>query len=382
MPISQFIYNRLPAGLDILRQEVRAFLAQELKDRPALDRASSWMGFDADFSKKLGAKGWLGMALPKEYGGGEADLFNRYVVIEELLAAGAPVSAHWIADRQSAPLISRFGTEEQKQKYLPGICLGESYYCIGMSEPNSGSDLASVLTRARRKDGKWIVNGHKLWTTNAIHSHYMIALVRTQDQGKNRHAGLSQFIIDLTLDGITINPIVDMSGGSHFNEVFFDNVVLNEDALVGTEGDGWTQVMAELAYERSGPERYLSSIELAYALIDAVGPDPDAYQQKEIGHLTARLYTLRNMSISVTNELASGRDPVWAASCVKDLGTSLEQELPAIARSIIGTLPAIDGGDDYSQILSKITQAAPSFSLRGGTREILRGIISRGMGVA
>ena len=382
MSLLQLQYNRLPEGLEGLRQEVRAFLDDELKDRSAFDRADSWMGFDADFSRKLGHKGWLGMALPKEYGGAEAKLFDRYVVIEELLAAGAPVSAHWIADRQSAPLILRFGTEEQKQKYLQGICKGETYFCIGMSEPNSGSDLASVLTRARRKDGKWVLNGHKLWTTNALHSDYMIALVRTEDQGKNRHAGLSQFIIDLKLDGITINPIVDMSGSSHFNEIFFDNVILEESALVGKEGDGWSQVMAELAYERSGPERYLSSMALAYALIDAVGPEPDAIQQKEVGHLAARLFNIRNMSISVTNQLASGNDPVWAASCVKDLGTSLEQELPKIAQTIVETLPSIGGGSEYGQILSKITQAAPSFSLRGGTREILRGIIARGMGVA
>ncbi len=382
MQISQFKYKELPEGLDALRAEVRAFLKEEMSDRSALDRADSWMGFDAAFSRKLGAKGWLGLALPKEYGGGEADLFTRYVIIEELLAAGAPVSAHWIADRQSAPLISRFGTEEQKQKFLPSICRGETYFCIGMSEPNSGSDLASVLTRARRKDGKWVLNGHKLWTTNAQHSQYMIAIVRTEEQGKNRHAGLSQFIIDLSLDGITINPIMDMSGSTHFNEVFFDDVVLEECDLIGNEGDGWAQVMAELAYERSGPERYLSSMALAYALIDAVGPNPDALQQKEIGHLAARLFTLRTMSISVTNALASGKDPVWAASCVKDLGTSLEQELPKIAQSIIETLPSIDGGSEYAQVLSKISQAAPSFSLRGGTREILRGIISRGMGVA
>ncbi len=382
MPISQFQYNRLPEGLDDLRQEVRAFIEDELKDRMAFDRADSWMGFDADFSRKLGQKGWLGMALPKKYGGAEAALFDRYVIIEELLAAGAPVAAHWIADRQSAPLISRFGTEEQKQHYLPSICKGKTFFCIGMSEPNSGSDLASVLTRARRDDGKWLLNGHKLWTSNALHSRYMIALVRTEDQGPNRHAGLSQFIIDLKLDGITINPIVDMSGRSHFNEVFFDNVVMEESALIGEEGAGWSQVMAELAYERSGPERYLSSMALAYALIDAVGPEPDALQQKEVGHLVARLFTIRNMSISVTNQLASGKDPVWAASCVKDLGTSLEQELPRIAQTVVDSIPSIGGGTEYSQILAKITQAAPSFSLRGGTREILRGIIARGLGVA
>lgn len=381
MSVNAFRYHRIPPDAEPLREQVRSFLSETLKDRSPLRRADSWMGADPDFSRELGQRGWLGMALPKRYGGSEAGPFARYVVIEELLAAGAPVSAHWIADRQSGPLILRYGTEAQREKYLPGICRGESYFCIGMSEPNSGSDLASIRTRAEHDGNGWVLNGHKLWTTNAHYSHYMIALVRTGEKTASRHEGMSQLIIDLKAPGVTIRPIVDLAGGKHFNEVYFDNVQLGADALIGREGQGWEQVTAELAYERSGPERFLSSIALLHTLIDAIGRRPDALQSREIGRLTARLFTLRQMSLSVTAELAAGNNPAWAASCVKDLGSVFEQEIPEVAQLLLDMSPSVGGGSDHAQVLAYLMQMAPSFSLRGGTREILRGIIARGLGL-
>ncbi|TKA89644.1 acyl-CoA dehydrogenase family protein [Halopseudomonas bauzanensis] len=382
MSISQFKYSTIPDEAEALRREVRAFLAEALKGYPAVKRAYSWMGFDAQFSRLLGSRGWLGMALPKQYGGGEASPFARYVIIEELLAAGAPVSAHWIADRQSAPLILRFGTEAQREKYLPPICRGESYFCIGMSEPNSGSDLASITSNAQKTEAGWLLNGQKVWTTNAQHSHYMIALVRTGDKEESgRHGGMSQFIIDLSLPGVTIRPIADLSGNEHFNEVFFDNVQLDNDALIGAEGNGWGQVTAELAFERSGPERFLSSIALIHTAIAAIGKQPDALQARDIGRITARLVTLRNMSLAVTQQLSEGQNPAWAASCVKDLGNVFEQDLPEILQLLVEDQPQVGGGSDHAQVLAYLTQMAPSFSLRGGTREILRGIIARGLGL-
>jgi alkylation response protein AidB-like acyl-CoA dehydrogenase len=381
MSVTAFHYHRIPAEAEPLREQVRTFLAEALKDRRPLRKADSWMGADPAFSRELGRRGWLGMALPKRYGGQEAGPFARYVVIEELLAAGAPVSAHWIADRQSGPLILRYGTEAQREKYLPGICRGESYFCIGMSEPGSGSDLASIRSRAVREGDDWVLNGHKLWTTNAHYSHYMIALVRTSDKTAARHEGMSQFIIDLKAPGVTIRPIRDLAGGEHFNEVFFDNVRLGADTLVGSEGQGWEQVTAELAFERSGPERFLSSIALLHTLIDAIGQKPDPLQTRELGRLTARLFTLRKMSLSVIAELAAGNNPAWAASCVKDLGAVFEQEIPEVAQLLLDELPSVQGGSDHAQVLAYLMQMAPSFSLRGGTREILRGIIARGLGL-
>ena len=223
-------------------------------------RARSWMGHDPGFSRALAAHGWVGMTLPVEYGGQGRSYFARFVVVEELLAASVPVGAHWVAERQSGPLILHYGTEAQRRFYLPRICRGEAFFCIGMSEPDSGSDLASVRCRATRTDTGWLLNGAKIWTTYADGAHYMIALIRTSGSGADRQQGLSQLIIDLSLPGITVKPIVDLAGDSHFCEVHFDNVRLSSDALIGEEGQGWEQCVAELSLERSGPERFYSSI--------------------------------------------------------------------------------------------------------------------------
>jgi alkylation response protein AidB-like acyl-CoA dehydrogenase len=376
----QFPAAAIPPEAEALRPQVRAFLDKALAGRSALSRAQSWMGFDADFSRQLGQQGWIGITWPKQYGGGGQSQFARYVIVEELLAAGAPVSAHWIADRQTGPLLLRFGTEAQKEKYLPAICKGELYCAIGMSEPDSGSDLASIRTKGERRDGGWVISGRKVWTTNAHKSHYIMTLVRTGEP-QARQAGLSQFLIPLDAPGVSVRPIRDLTGHEHFNEVLFDDVFVPEDALVGGEGDGWAQVTAELAFERSGPERILSSNAVFQPMIEAVGAEPDAYQAATLGQLAGRMWALRQMSIAVTSQLAAGQDPSLAASCVKDLGTAFEQDIPALAQSIVELEPSVGAGSDLAQTIAYVTQVAPSFSLRGGTREILRGIIARGLGL-
>jgi alkylation response protein AidB-like acyl-CoA dehydrogenase len=247
--------SAIPAQDEALRQEVRIFLTEAMRGVPAHVRARSWMGYDPAFSRELGRRGWLGITFAPAYGGAGRSAFARYVLVEEFLNFGAPVGSHWIADRQSGPLLLKYGTEAQKQRYLPAICRGEAFYCIGMSEPGAGSDLASVRTRATPNESGWLLNGQKIWTTNAHNCHFMIALVRTRGEATDRQKGLSQVIVDLSLPGVTVRPIVDQSGDSHFCEVFFENVQLGPDALVGDEGGGWEQVTAELAFERSGPER-------------------------------------------------------------------------------------------------------------------------------
>jgi alkylation response protein AidB-like acyl-CoA dehydrogenase len=261
--------SRLSPQDEALRAPLRAVI-KPVADRPADRRARSWQGFDATFSRALAKAGYLGLTLPRRYGGGERGPLARFVVIEELLCAGAPVAAHWIADRQSAPLILNYGTDAQRERYLPLICAGDVFFCIGMSEPGSGSDLASVRTRAERTARGWLLNGQKTWTTHAMHSDYMIALVRTSGSAADRHVGLSQLIVDLHAPGVTIRRITDLTGDAHFAEVFFENVELAADALIGTEGDGWRQVNAELAFERSGPERIYSSVVLLDAWIEHV----------------------------------------------------------------------------------------------------------------
>ncbi|AMB87583.1 acyl-CoA dehydrogenase [Pseudomonas agarici] len=369
----------LPPDAEALRPQIRAFLDEHLRDYSNVDRAYSWMGFDAAFTRKLAERGWIGMTWPRRYGGSEASAFSRYVLVEELLAVGAPVLAHWTADRQSGPLILNVGTEAQKERFLPAICRGESFFCIGMSEPDSGSDLAATRTRGLRTDTGWLINGTKLWTTNAHHCHYMIALVRTTP-GSEKQQGLSQIIIDLHAEGVTVSPIRDLAGESHFNEVVFQEVSVPHENLIGTEGNGWAQVMSELAFERSGPERYLSTIALLQEMLRCVGSAPDAQVQTAIGRIVAHIIVLRQMSLAIAGQLEQKHNPAIEAAYVKDLGTELEQSLPEIAHALIDLQPSL-ASHDYARVLSYITQVAPSFSLRGGTREILRGIIARGLGL-
>ncbi len=305
MSTFQFTPYELPPEAKALRGEVRAFLKDALGTMAAADRARSWSGGSREFSKKLGARGWIGMTWPKQYGGHERSYAERYVVIEELLVAGAPVSSHWVADRQSGLLLLRFGTEEQRQTLLPAIARGELSFCIGMSEPGSGSDLASVRTRGRKVDGGWKVSGQKIWTSGAQSADWMIALVRTGD-AEQRHAGLSQLLVDMKSPGLIVKPIANLTGESHFNEVFFDDVFVPENRLIGAEGGGWAQVGAELAYERSGPERYLSSIRLFLEFLRVVGDKPSEAERLLIGAMTARMWTLRQ-GVAVGHGQAGGR---------------------------------------------------------------------------
>ena len=373
---------------EALRAEVRGFLKTELADRPARLRAESWSGFDAGFSRAMGARGWIAMTWPEQYGGHQRSALERYVVLEEMLAAGAPVAAHWIADRQSGPLILKNGTEEQRRSILPRVAAGDCYFCIGMSEPDSGSDLAAVRTRAvpvpesqGGQGGGWRVNGTKLWTTHAHHAHYMILFCRTDGGAESRQDGTSQFLVDLATPGITVRPILDLTGAHHFNEVSFEDVFLPADALIGRRGDGWAQVMSELAYERSGPERFLSSMALLIELVRVLGDAPPERAVVAVGRLVAHLLVLRRMSRAVAGLLEKGENPSQQAALVKDLGALFEQEIPETARQLVDEEPDLGAGPEFPAVLAKLMMNAPSFSLRGGTREILRGIIARGLGL-
>lgn len=373
----------IPSEDEALRASVRAFLNETLRDMPLETRARSWMGFDADFSRALAARGWVGLTLPQEYGGGGRSYFARFVLAEELLTSSAPVSAHWIAERQSAPQILKYGTEAQKRFFVPRICRAEIFFCIGMSEPQSGSDLASVRTRATKTATGWRLNGQKIWTTNAYRAHYMIALVRTSGASEDRHKGLSQFIVDLASPGITIRPIKDLSGDKHFCEVFFDNVELPDEAMIGREGAGWEQVTSELAFERSGPERLYSSMVLYDAWLSFLRTEKADSEAcaRLAGKIVAHLAVLRAMSISVTQKLACGESPLVEAALVKDLGTEIEQLIPVAIADLLGAHPDRPVPPALLRALAYITQISPSFSLRGGTREILRGVIARGLGL-
>jgi alkylation response protein AidB-like acyl-CoA dehydrogenase len=368
----------MPPEATALRQQVRSLIAAELDAGRITLQPNCWQANDIAFSRRLGAAGLIGMTLPKQYGGHERSALERYVVLEELLSAGAPVGAHWIADRQTAALLVRYGNEGQRRRWVPGIAAGEVYGCIGLSEPGAGSDLASVRSSARKVGDEWVLSGQKIWTTNAHIAHIMIGLFRSEE-GSERNAGLSQFLIPLDTPGITIRPIINLTGEHDFNEVFFDDVRLPADALVGTEGQGWAQATAELSLERSGPERYLSSHVLVTELIRHVAGTEDQSLLRLVGRLASEIWTLRQMSLAVAGRMSLGEDPALEATIVKDLGNSLEQAIPTLVQAAL----ELDLGSNQpvAQLTATLLQLAPSFSLRGGTREILRGIVARGLGL-
>ncbi|MDY0012247.1 MAG: acyl-CoA dehydrogenase family protein [Rhodocyclaceae bacterium] len=370
--------------LSALRKEVRAFVAEFAPCWTGHDLGLGWFGFDLEFSRQLARRGWIGMTWPKQYGGLERSTMERYTVIEELMAAGAPLMAHWIAERQSGPLLLRIGTEAQRQRFLPLITRGEISFCIGLSEPDAGSDLAAIRSRATRVEGGWRLNGRKIWTTNAHKCQFMIALIRTAGSPETeKHKGLSQFLIDLSWPGVEVRPIKDLTGEEHFNEIVFEDVFIPEDMLVGQEGDGWAQANAELAFERSGPDRFFSSFPLLPAAVDALAAKggPDRLAARRIGEAVAQLTVLRQMSLSIQGMLEAGKMPGQEAALVKQLGTSYEQRTPELVREALDLKPGLHQDDRLGEMTAFLTQFSPTFSLRGGAREILRGIIAKGLGL-
>jgi acyl-CoA dehydrogenase len=380
----QFDQIRLPPECEKLRDEVREFIAAEVAAGSfAPDRPWNSDANDREFSRRVGAKGWIGMTWPKQYGGHERSFLERYVVTEEFRAASAPVRLYFVADRQSGPVLLKYAKEHIKQDILPRICRGELCFVIGMSEPGSGSDLFAAKTRATKADGGWRINGTKIWTSNAHIADYMLGLFRTSPATKeNRRHGLTQFLVDMKTPGITVNPIAMMTGQRDFNEVVFDDAFIPDDHVLGEIDDAWKQATSELAYERSGPERFLETYTVLAELVRALGPDPDLRGAEGLGRLTAQLHTLRRMSISVAGMLQAGKEPVAEAAIVKDVGTIWEQKLPERARELSAFLDAAQSNQStLDENIAFALKLAPKLTIQGGTTEILRGIIARGLGL-
>ena len=350
-----------------LQGEVRDFLAAELPRgtfTPGLGMAAPR---DQAFSRKLAERGWLGMALPGAYGGGDRTAVDRFVVVEELLRWGAPVGYHWVADRQTGPVIARFGTEEQKERFLPAICRAEVSFSIGMSEPGAGSDLAAVQTRAERVDGGWNVTGTKIWTGGAHVNDWFVVLCRTSDED-DRHAGLTQLIVDLRSPGLDVRPIAYLDGSEFFNEVTLDEVFVPDELVLGEVGGGWAQNTSELAFERAGPERWLSTYLVAEQFLRERGGDVAV-----LGDAVARWWGIRALSLSVARMIDDGRSPAAESALVKELGTRFEQEVLDAVWDVWGDEPAADS------LLAAAILGAPSFTIRGGTNEILRSVAAKGL---
>lgn len=359
-----------------LRAEVRRFLAEQRSAgtfRPSVD---VWLsGWDEAFTAALAARGWLGMTVPVEYGGPGRSFLERFVVTEELLAAGAPVAAHWIADRQIVPSLLKYGTEKQRALFLPKIVAGECFFGIGMSEPDSGSDLASVRTRAERVEGGWRLTGTKVWTSGAHLAHAFIALVRTAPvDPAHRHAGLSQFIVDLRGADVQIRPITSMNGAHHFNEVILDGTFVPDDMVFGEIGAGWQQVTSELAFERSGPERVLSTFVLLDAMAQAMS-DNEIPRDTNLGRLVGRIAGLHQMSSAVAGALQRGESPDVPAAVMKVLGTTTEGDIAEFGHL------ATEPGAQFAALADTAVDQRPGFTIRGGTNEVLRGVIARGLGL-
>jgi acyl-CoA dehydrogenase len=364
---------RLPPECAELREQVRAFLTEHIA-AGTFDPHHGGHGesYNRAFSKSVGAKGWIGMTWPRKYGGQERSQL-----------ANAPSNLHFVADRQSGPILLKYAPEHVKQDILPRICRGELCFAIGMSEPGSGSDLFAAKAKATKVEGGWRINGSKIWTTSAHVADYMLALFRTSPPTKeNRRHGLTQFLVDLKTPGISVHPINQMTGLPDFNEVVFADAFVPDDYLLGEIDGAWKQATSELAYERSGPERFLDTFYVMLELIRAVGPEPDLRSAEGLGRLVAQLHTLRRMSVSVAGMLQAGKEPVVEGSIVKDLGTLWEQKLPARVRELAAFLdPEITNRATLDELLAIATTIAPKLTIQGGTTEILRGIIARGLGL-
>jgi acyl-CoA dehydrogenase len=367
-----------------LRTSIREFLVADRREYGWEPTVDSWLSlWDEDFSVRLGDAGFIGLTIPKEYGGHGLSHLHRYVVTEELLAVGAPVAAHWIADRQVAPGLLAYGNDEQRHRLLPKIAAGKLYSAIGMSEDTAGSDLAAAQARATQTDGGWLLNGKKVWTSGAHLAHQVVVFARTSPLNpEKRHAGFSQFIVPTDSPGVTISPIVVMSGEHHFNEVQYDDVFIPDADVLGEIGAGWHQVTSELSFERSGPERFLSTAPLIVAMIRALGDDADDRTAADVGDLVARMASLRQLSISVARALSDGRDAANQAALVKDLGTRFEQQTVELVADLLDYVdPEAPERPALRRLLDHARQHAPVFTLRGGTNEVLRGVVARGMGL-
>ncbi|HUZ30375.1 MAG TPA: acyl-CoA dehydrogenase family protein [Solirubrobacteraceae bacterium] len=380
-----------------LQAEVREFLQSELPRgtfAPGLGMASPR---DPAFSRKLGQRGWLGMALPRRYGGGDRTAAERFVVVEELLRWGAPVGYHWVADRQSGPMIARFGSEAQKQRFLPEICRGETSFSIGMSEPEAGSDLAAVQTKAERVDGGWNLSGTKLWTGGAHVNDWFVVLCRTsQEEDKQpddscgarsseagrraraKHEGLSQLIVSLHAPGLTAQPIPYLDGSEFFCQVTLNEVFVQDDMVLGEVGSGWAQNTSELSFERAGPERWLSTYLLVEQLLreDRVADD---HGRAVLGQALASWWAIRALSLSVARLIDAGQAPVAESALVKELGTRFEQEVLDAVWYLVELEPDPASESEFERLLSAAILAAPSFTIRGGTNEILRSVAARAL---
>ncbi|WP_217712313.1 acyl-CoA dehydrogenase family protein [Streptomyces sp. NA02950] len=350
-----------------LRRRVRELLA-EWDFTP---RCDAWMsGYDPAFSQELGRRGLLAVTWPKEFGGAEGSNVDRLAVSEELLRAGAPVTAHWVGERQLGPSLLRHGTRELQEEFCPGLARAEYRFALGMSEPDAGSDLAAVRTTAVREGDGWRVNGRKIWTSGAHRATHLYLLARTSKE-EDKHAGLTEFVLDMDSPGITLSPILDLRGEHHFNETVLEDVHVPGHRVIGRIGAGWQQVVGQLSFERGGPERYLSTYPLLAAVVRAGIADDIALG--ELRALAGRLTILRRWALETALAMDAGHTPVARAAMSKYLGNSFERDVIEWARPL---LPHADRS--VRALYDQAVTASPAFGLRGGAAQVMLSVIAKG----
>jgi len=374
------------------RQEVRDFLEEEIRQGTFVPKSDVWMtGHSLELTRKIADRGWIGLTYPKEYGGQGRSWMDRLILTEEMLRYGAPTSLHWFGDRQVGRAIINYGTDKQKKEILPKIIKGEAFFALGLSEPEAGSDLASLKTRAIEKGDSFLIDGQKVWTTGK-NRNYIYLLART-DLEAPKHKALSEFLISTTEPGITFRPLVTIAGEEEFNEVFFDNVTVSKDCLIGEKNRGWYQIAAQLDFERAGIERLMGNYPLFEELIrfaketerDGKPLCKEYSVRSKLAQLRIDFEIGRMFAYWVAAILDEGRMPNWEAAMSKAYSTAFEKRLASTSLEILGLQGQLMEGSKYAPIRGLASHTylnSKGYSLMGGTSEILKNIIAqRGLGL-
>jgi alkylation response protein AidB-like acyl-CoA dehydrogenase len=371
----------LAPALVELGDEAAGLARRWANDHPGDVREDSWIiGNSAPFASELARRGWLGMTWPEEVGGGGRPPIERLVVFESLIAGGAPVASCWFADRQIGPTLLEFGTPDQRDRWLPGIIAGESLWCIGMSEPDAGSDVASIRTRAERHGDTWVVNGQKVWTSGADLADWCYLIART-DPDAPPHRGLSEFVVDMRSPGVEVRPIVDAVANRHFCEVHFADVAVPADHLVGVENASFGQVMRQMEHERGGIDRLVSNRALYDDVLPYADRDDALVRQQvarlETGYRIGRLLVMREVL---------GQAPQGFSAATKTFCTEFEQEVATFAAHVLGANTTAWAPGELEHLAARAARNicyAPGYTIMGGTTQILRNILGeRVLGLA
>jgi alkylation response protein AidB-like acyl-CoA dehydrogenase len=382
---------------EAFRKEVRVWLKKNLpkKDKAVSDlmphdpervrRAKEWQ-------RKLYDAGYVAMGWPKEYGGQGADVMRQTIVNEEMVLARAPGLVGASGVGMLGPTLIQFGTEEQKRRYLPKILTAEEIWCQGYSEPGSGSDLASLRTRAELVGDEFVVNGQKVWTSNAQFSDWMFCLVRT-DPDAPKHRGISYILIDMESPGITVRPLIQMTGDAGFNEVFFDNVRVPRANLVGELHQGWMVANATLFHERNmlgsttRTQLMMQNLIRLAQLRQRYGKpaSQDPVMRQKLADLLTRVEAMKYHSYrQLTTELR-GKSHGVSAMVNKLVGTELNHDICALALEVLGSYAPLNRGSAYvtdNGVWPYEFMFTLGLVIGGGTSQIQKNIISeRGLGM-